>query len=325
VRVGVIGRGFGARVVAPVFASTDGCEVVDVVSPRDEAAVAALCARPDVDLISVHSPPFLHLDNVRLAIEAGHAVLCDKPFGRNVEEAVEMCQLADAAGVVNLVNFEFRWSPTRQQIRDLMHDGTLGRIDHVQWNGFNSGWRLPLRAYDWIFDGELGGGWVRSYGSHIIDFARWALGEIVETTGLVRTTITERPDADGHLRRVTAEDGFTATLRTEHGSTMVIDTSYVTPADPPGRVIVIGSDAMLESISTSIHETDAQITLYAKDAEPKQITVQQRGDPHRLQMEDWAVVVRDAVRDGAVVPGTPTFADGLACARVMDALVSSKG
>jgi len=67
VRVGIIGRGFGERVVAAAFNATEGCEVVDVITPRDEAAVAALCGRADVDLISVHPPPFLHVDHVRLA------------------------------------------------------------------------------------------------------------------------------------------------------------------------------------------------------------------------------------------------------------------
>jgi predicted dehydrogenase len=323
VRVGVIGRGFGARVVAPVFAQTEGCRVVDVVSPRDGAAVAALCGRPDVDLISVHSPPFLHLAHVRLAIENGHAVLCDKPFGRNAGEAARMCDLAAGAGVVNLLNFEFRWSPVRRRIRDLMLDGTLGAIDHVQWSGFDSGWRQPQREYGWVFDAELGGGWVRAYGSHVIDFARWALGEIVETTGRIRTAIARRRDAEGRLREVTAEDGFTATLLAESGATMLIDTSYAAPADLPGRVVVIGSERVLESQSSNIHELDARITLYSEGAKPRSITVEQRGDPHRVQMEDWASVVRDAVESGAVEPGTPTFADGLACARVIDALAPS--
>ena len=73
-RVGVVGTGFGARVVAPVFAATPGCEVVDVVSARDEFAVAALCGQGDVDLVSVHSPPFLHVAHVRRALKSGHAV-----------------------------------------------------------------------------------------------------------------------------------------------------------------------------------------------------------------------------------------------------------
>ena len=98
VRIGVVGTGFGARVVAPVFAETEGCEVVDVVSARDDAAVAALCARRDVDLVSVHSPPFLHVAHVRAAVDAGHAVMCDKPFGRNEAEAAEMLRVAERGG-----------------------------------------------------------------------------------------------------------------------------------------------------------------------------------------------------------------------------------
>ena len=92
VRVGVIGTGFGASTVAPAFDATDGCTVVDVVTPRDDAAVAALCARDDVDVISVHSPPFLHVEHVRRAVEAGHAVHCDKPFGRNADESAQMTE-----------------------------------------------------------------------------------------------------------------------------------------------------------------------------------------------------------------------------------------
>jgi predicted dehydrogenase len=95
VRVGVIGTGFGARVVAPVFAATEGCDVVDVVSARDAKAVAELCRR-DLDLVSVHSPPFLHAEHVRAAIDAGHHVLCDKPFGVR-RRAAEMLDLAGAA------------------------------------------------------------------------------------------------------------------------------------------------------------------------------------------------------------------------------------
>src|SRR3954471_16075687 len=68
VRVGVIGTGFGARVVAPSFAAVDGCEVVDVVSARDVREVARLCRRADVDLVSVHSPPHHHATDVRAAL-----------------------------------------------------------------------------------------------------------------------------------------------------------------------------------------------------------------------------------------------------------------
>jgi hypothetical protein len=68
VRVSVIGTGFGSSVVAPAFAAAEDCEVVEVASPRNDDAVAGLCRRSDVELISVHSPPFLHVQHVRQAI-----------------------------------------------------------------------------------------------------------------------------------------------------------------------------------------------------------------------------------------------------------------
>ena len=66
---------------------------------RDATAVAELCR--DLDLVSVHSPPFLHVEHVRAAIGAGHHVLCDKPFGVHADEAAEMLELADAGEVVH--------------------------------------------------------------------------------------------------------------------------------------------------------------------------------------------------------------------------------
>ena len=72
-----------------MFDSTPGCEVVDVVSARDDAGVANLCDRDDLDLLAVHSPPFLHAPHVRRGIAGGHAVLCDKPFGVDLLTAFE--------------------------------------------------------------------------------------------------------------------------------------------------------------------------------------------------------------------------------------------
>src|SRR5262245_42103128 len=203
-RVGIIGRGFGERVVAPAFNDTEGCTVVDVVSPRDERAVAALCGRRDVDLISVHSPPFLHVDNVRRAIEGGHAVLCDKPFGRNAAEAKTMHALAVDAGAVALVNFENRYDPMRRHLHALVSDGAIGEPQQFHHSMTTSLWRIPLRPYGWLFDAGLGGGWIGALGSHVIDFARWTFGEIVDASGLVRTAIAERPDADGAMHDCSA-------------------------------------------------------------------------------------------------------------------------
>jgi predicted dehydrogenase len=166
-----------------------------------------------------------------------------------------------------------------------------------------------------LFDRDLGGGWIGAWGSHAIDFLLWSLGGLPDVAGELRTTIGERPDIDGHLRRCTAEDGFTASLRSSAGVTVTIDTTFVAPVNLPGRLTVIGSDGVLEAVG------DHRITLRTDAGLTEQFALGPvTGDPHMLPMRRWAVVVRDAFRRGATEPGTPTFADGLACAEVMDAL-----
>jgi hypothetical protein len=141
IRVGLIGTGFSRRVAAPVDTETDGFALADVVNPRDEAAVRALCRRDDLELISIHSPSFLHLDHVRQAVQAGHAVLCDKPCGLNAEEVAEMRRLADDTGVLHIVNFEFRNHPVRRRMRELLQAGVVGTVEHVAWTSWLSFWR----------------------------------------------------------------------------------------------------------------------------------------------------------------------------------------
>jgi predicted dehydrogenase len=311
-RIGVIGSGFGAKVVAPAFADTDGCEVVGVVSPRDGAAVAALCARRDIDLISVHSPPFLHLENVRRAVQAGHAVLCDKPFGRNAVEAAAMCDLAREAGVLGLLNFENRYDAARRRVRALVEEGAIGTPEHVQFSMLLSISRVPLRRYGWLFDDDLGGGWLRALGSHLIDFSRWTFGEVVEASGQLRTAVTERPDADGKLHVCTADDGFVAALRSERGVTTVIDSSSAAPVNVTPTLVVVGSQGALESVA------DSRIVLHTANGSKEVFAAEAGGNALFRAQKEWAGVIRDAVREGVAPAGAPTFDDGLAWNEVMD-------
>ena len=82
VRVGIIGTGFGARVVAPSFEAA-GCTIGGIASPRDDAAWRALCASGDVDLVAVHSPPFLHRAHVFASVRgpSGSASIHGQPAG----------------------------------------------------------------------------------------------------------------------------------------------------------------------------------------------------------------------------------------------------
>ena len=309
VRVGVIGTGFGASTVAPAFEATEGCTVVDLVTPRDDAAVAALCARDDVDLVSVHSPPFLHVEHVRRAIDAGHAVHCDKPFGLDADDAALMTELAKDAGVVNAVNFERRFDPGRERLRELIHEGAIGQPNHFQYSRFIA---VPGRPYSWLCSRALGGGWLAGQGSHLIDCCRWLFGEIVDAAAVLRVARHERPDTAGELHECDADDGFVASLRTASGVTAVIDCSLETPVSTPERMAVFGDEAMLELDDNGIllRTATGDVETYEVDLQGKVSLV--------LSMERWASRICDAVRLGSLEPGWPTFEDGLACSVVMD-------
>jgi len=312
IRIGVIGTGFGSRVVAPVFSETPGCEVVEVVSARNAAGAANLCDRDDIDLISVHSPPLLHVMHVRRALAAGHAVLCDKPVGRNAMETETLLGAADAADCLHLVNFEFRFDPARIRLRQLILDGAIGTPEHAVWTHWSNGARVPLRPHGWLFERDSGGGWISAWGSHAVDTLRWIFGEIVSAQGAGRTVITERPDVEGVMRPSDAEDSFWAELTLANGMSATLDSSFCSSVNIAPRFTVFGDSGALEWAGTG------RITLRSARGERSELEPTPSGDPHLVPMRAWAQVVRDSVEAGIAASGTPTLVDGLACARVLD-------
>lgn len=313
IRIGVIGSGFGAKVVAPVFANTPGCEVVEVVSARNTAGAAMLCDRDDIDLISVHSPPLLHVMHVRRALAAGHAVLCDKPFGRNAMEAETLMAAANAAECLHLINFEFRFDPVRVQLRNLIAKGAIGTPEHVAWTHWSSGSRVPLRKHGWLFERASGGGWIGAWGSHAIDTLRWLFGEIVDVKGAGRTIIKQRPDETGALIASYAEDSFWADLTFTTGVSATIDSSFAAMETVAPRLNIFGDSGVIELSARG------DIVVRGSDGKREEFAPPKTsGDPHLAPMRAWALVVRNAVETGIAPPEAPTFADGLACARALD-------
>ncbi len=308
-RVGIIGTGFGARVVAGAFRISE-CEVVDVVTARDPASVSSLC-RSGLDLVSVHSPPFLHAEHVTRAMDAGHAVLCDKPFGTSMEEAQLMAEAAEAAGVVNLLNFEFRCQPARLAMQDLLESGAVGQPEHLAYTAFTSGSRVPLRPWGWLFDRSRGGGWIGAFGSHAIDLIRWLLGDVTRAGARTWINVTERPDADGNIHRCDAEDSFAGWVEVRSGATASVDSSFVAGVSLTPRIVVTGSDGAIENIG------DARVVLHRQDGSKETIEFNPSGgDPHGGAMATWAAAIRDAVMNGQQIE--PAFADGCACMQVME-------
>lgn len=315
VRVIVVGTGFGARVVAPVFASTSECEVVAVVSPRDDVQ-SAIATQP-CDLVAIHSPPFLHAEHARAAIDHGRALLCDKPCTPSASTTAALLDMAEDAGALHLVNFEFRHDPLRRELRDLVRAGAIGEVECVDWTHVSSGSSVPLRRYGWLFDAALGGGWVGAWASHSVDALRWILDdELVVIESSPRIDIARRPDDEGIERECTAEDGVRATLRSTRGVEIQIDSTFAAPTARRPRLVVRGTAGVLAAIGSRLEHT--------VDGETREIPSRAHSlgasDPHIEPMRRLAEVARDCVLVGAAGPDTPTLVDGLAVDRVLDAL-----
>lgn len=305
-KVLVVGTGFGGGVVAPVYRSL-GLET-EVVSPRDPEAVRRGCAS-GVDLVSIHSPPFLHREHVTWAVEAGRAVLCDKPFGLSLEEAEAMRDLAREAGVATFLNFEFREHPCRKALRTLLLQGEIGALEHVAWTFV--GGAMRSRDYDWRADAALGGGWIGAYGSHAIDMLRWLFEAEVETCGgLIHYGVPFRPDRTGAVRASTSEVGYSAWFRMSDGRSATMDTTYAASVFLPQRITLLGSEGSLEMID------DVEVVIRKPGQAARTLTFARSTiDPHEPGLTPWLTRVRDALASGRRI--TPDFDDGVAVARTM--------
>src|SRR5205814_1448434 len=183
------------------------------------------------------------------------------PFALDADEAADLESEARAAGVVALCNFEFRYAPARAMLREMVGEGALGRIEHVQMTRLSAGSRVPLRPWGWLFDRELGGGWIGAWGSHAVDSLRSIFGaEVTEVQALLRMDVRERPDDQSDLHACTAEDGFSASLVLSSGATVAIDAGFAAVANVAPRFTVFGSGAIAELVGEtriSIRRADA--------------------------------------------------------------------
>ena len=310
-RIAVIGTGFGERVVAPVWRGL-GCEV-EVLSPRDSAGIARVC-ESEVDLVSVHSPPFLHHQHVTSALDRGRNVLCDKPFGRNAAEARDMRDKAKARGVLHFLNFEFRNQPSRVKAKQLLDAGAIGRLRHISWSFIGSG--LRTQKYRWLFDQEQSGGWIGAYGSHAIDTIRFLFkSEVAGCGGVRRIDTRERLDNAGQVRPVTAEDAFSSWFVMADGGTASLDTGFSTAVTMPQRLALFGADGTIEIVN------DLSLELYRSGAAAESFAFPApQGDSHDPALVPWLTRVRYAVARKQAI--APNFDDGVAVAEVMDRLRS---
>lgn len=145
-KVAAVGAGYFSQFQ---YAGWRNIEAVDTVAltNRDVAKGQALAERYGVpkvygqlkdmldqeqpDLLDIITTPATYREYISLAAERGIAVICQKPFGRNYREAVELTELAEAAGIPLIVHENFRWQPWYREARRLIDAGQLGALHSV--------------------------------------------------------------------------------------------------------------------------------------------------------------------------------------------------
>jgi predicted dehydrogenase len=166
-----------------------------------------LCQRKDVDVIDISTPGSLHHDMAIAAAKAGKHVYCEKPLSFTLTDAREMLAAVRQAGVVNLVNFNYRVVPAISLAKQMIAAGEIGEVRHFRatylqdWlvdPKFPMNWRLRKEAAGSGANGDLN--------SHHVDMARFLVGEIAEVVGMQKTMIGERP-AEGRSAGLTATAG----------------------------------------------------------------------------------------------------------------------
>ena len=183
---------------------------------------------PDVQLFDNGAPNNLHAEPTIAAAEAGKHVTCEKPLGRTAAESKQMLDAVTKAGVKHACAFNYRFVPAVRLARDLIQQGKLGRIFHFRASYLQEWITDPEFPAVWRLKKDVAGsGVLGDLGAHIIDLARFLIGEPTAVNALTKTFITERPSASdpGRREKVDVDDAFVALVEYQNGAIGTLEAS----------------------------------------------------------------------------------------------------
>jgi predicted dehydrogenase len=129
---------------------------------------------PDIDVVYIATPNDLHAENVRACIEAGKAVLCEKPFTLNAPQARPLIELARRKRVFLMEAMWSRFIPTHRKLHDMVRTGALGEIRMLQ---ADFGFKAEYDPENRLFNPARGGGALLDLGVYLIALTVRLMGE----------------------------------------------------------------------------------------------------------------------------------------------------
>lgn len=151
----------------------------------------ALLKHPDVDLISITTPPALHRDLTIRAAQAGKHICIEKPLALDWPSCLAMQEAVRAAGVKTVVAFCLHWNPSLINTRALIDQGAIGRPYYIEvdyWHGMKK-W---YPQYPWSVTKEHGGSSLLSAGCHAVDAMRWFAGSANDVASVSAFSVPHR-------------------------------------------------------------------------------------------------------------------------------------
>jgi len=339
--IGVIGTGFGEKIHIPGFQTHPEAHLVAVYNrnpqkaeaiaskyqiPNACSSVADLLAIPEVQAVSIATPPFVHYEMAKQVIEAGKHLLIEKPTTLNAVEAKELLDLAIAKNLVTCLDFEFRYVPAWMRLAELLDDGYVGKKRFIKVDWLASGRANPERAWNWYARRDLGGGALGAFGSHTFDYLAWLFGPVSRLCGSFSTGITERPDPQsGEMKPVDSDDTCRIWLDMADGTPCQVLLSSVTYQGRGHWVEVYGDRGTLVLGSDNQNDYVHGFRLWgSQDGKP----LEEMSIPQRLQfgqtypdgrLAPFIRVVDHWLQDIAQGKSTaPCLEEGLYSQRLMD-------
>jgi len=301
-----------------------------------------LVADARVELFDNAGPNHLHAEPCIAAARAGKHVLCEKPLARNAAEALRMLEAVRSAGVTHMCGFNYRFLPAIRLAKQIMEEGRLGRILQSRARYLQSSLADPNLPFRWRLDRELAGsGVLGDLGSHIIDLARFLVGEPVSIMGRMATFFDRRPLEEDPTRfeRVRTDDAFQALVEFSGGATGVLEASKVSLGSQNRLELEVnGSEGSLRYSLEKMNELQVYLRGDEKSslAGFRQVDVTNTGHPfatrwwprHPLGWDQTFVHelahMLDAIAgNGAIAPYGATFEDGYRAAVICDAIAAS--
>jgi predicted dehydrogenase len=183
-----------------------------------------LVARKDIDAIDICVPNDLHMEIAIAAAKAGKMVLTEKPIARNTKEGEKMVAAVEKAKVPNMVWYNYRRVPAVMLIKQVVEQGTLGRIYHYRAN-FLQDWTISPDvpqggAGTWRLDVDAAGSGVTGdLLAHCLDTALWINGGIESLSATTETFVKKRKHAlTGKMQTVGIDDAAMVMARFKNGS-----------------------------------------------------------------------------------------------------------